>query len=65
MMSYTCHGGGKGGGIHAGLSVERVQNPLKLFVGGVHSYLKGDGMKIYLVNTLGHAGVVSCFVTRE
>ena len=52
-------GGGKGGG------VERVPNPLKLYVGGVHGHLKGDVMKIYLENTLGLLGVTSCFVTRE
>ena len=64
MMSYTSHGGGKGGGIHAGLSVERVENPLKCYVGGVYTGLKGELMKTYL-KSLGAEEVVSCYVTRE
>jgi len=57
-QSSKGHGGGKGGD-------ERVPNPIKVYVGGVHGHMKGHLMKTHLEDFLGVAGVTQCFVTRE
>ena len=50
--------GGKGGD-------QRVANPCKVYIGGVHGHVHGKLLHKVLEDILGVQGVTQCYVTRE